>query len=233
MIIEGIKTRRQMVSGLRLPGTCTIFGNGRVGHNQIETPPYTLLRHMRWAKVIVSSSVFFVISASLLVLWQHIHGDYAVKPLPPVGSEPSGPTPRETYIRLPEAGVRHLLSGNCTTISLPREVPNQVENAFATITRDQPFALADPGARFNSTDVIEQGLPRRRLVLAGNCEDRWFIEYEHGGIGLSVAIMVLRVNEDRSVTFIWGRHLKERAGNLDELRSALNNGAFWDEPYSW
>lgn len=126
-----------------------------------------------------------------------------------------------------------MLSGNCAMIDETRKLPEPIKNAFATITGDRPFALAEPGARFNATDVIEPGLTRRRLVLAGNCGDRWFIEYEHGGIGLSVAFMVLRSNGDQSVTLIWGLCLKEKAQSLDELRAALNNAAFWDGPNYW
>jgi hypothetical protein len=135
------------------------------------------------------------------------------------------PTARETYVRLPLAEVQHLFSGDCATIRASHEFPGQITNAFATITHTQPFALVDPGAGFNVTG--------RRLMLAGRCQDRWFIEYEHGGAAKSVALMVLRANPDKSVTFIWGRQLKNSAGDLAQLRAVLANSAFWDGPYSW
>lgn len=142
------------------------------------------------------------------------------------------PIARETYVSLPLAEVQLLLSGDCATIRASRELPDQIKNAFATITHTKSFALADPGAEFNATD-IEPGVPERRQLLAGRCQDRWFIEYEHGGTAKSVALMVLRSNPDKSVTFVWGRQLKNSAKDLAQLRVALANAAFWDAPHSW
>ena len=45
--------------------------------------------------------------------------------------------------------------------------------------------------------------------------------------------MVLRSNPDKSVTFVWGRQLKNSAKDLAQLRVALANAAFWDAPHSW
>jgi hypothetical protein len=146
---------------------------------------------------------------------------------------PGRPTARETYVSLPLAEVQLLLSGDCTTIRASRQLPEQIKNAFATITHTKPFALAESAAGFNATRLIEPGLPERRLMLAGRCQDRWFIEYEHGGTAKSVALMVLRANPDRSVTFVWGRQLKDGATDLGQLRAALSNGAYLDAPYSW
>ena len=143
------------------------------------------------------------------------------------------PTANETYISLPPAEVQQLLSGDCATIGTSQELPDSIKNAFATLTHTKPFALADLGAGFNATDLIAPGLPGRRLVFAGRCQDRWFIEYEHGGIGKSIALMVLRTNPDTSVTFVWGRQLKSSARDLAQLRAVLANAAFWDAPYSW
>jgi hypothetical protein len=173
------------------------------------------------------------LAAAALLMIEYLQRQYAVQPLPATHSETTEPTPRQTYINLPQAEVQRLLSGNCATVGASSELPDQIKSAFATITRDKPFALADPGARFNATDVIEPGLSRRRLVLGGYCEDRWFIEYEHGGIGLSTALMVLRINNNHSVTLIWGRPLREKAKSLDELRTMLQDASFRDQPYSW
>jgi hypothetical protein len=188
---------------------------------------------MRRTQLIVACVSVCSITAAALLMMGYFQRRYAMEPLPAPYPGPAEPTPRQTYISLPQTEVRQLLSGNCTTVVESRKLPDQIKNGFATITRDKPFALADPGARFNATDVMEPGLPRRRLVLAGGCDDRWFIEYEHGGIGLSIALMVLRINRDQSVTLLWGRPLREKARNLDELRTALNNAEFWDAPYYW
>ena len=188
---------------------------------------------MKWLRTIIVCAFACLIVAAAAVVTRHIKKQYAVQPIPSVSEEPSSPTPLETYVKLPQVEVEHLLSGNCATIRSVDELPENIKNAFATVTRDKPFALANPRARFNATDVIEEGLPRRRLVLGGHCEDQWFIEYEHGGIGLSVILMVLGTNPDRSVTLRWGRYLQERARNVGELRAALAGGAFQDGPCYW
>jgi hypothetical protein len=181
---------------------------------------------------VIAASLCLVVVLAVLTSW-YVRRTYTVQPLPSVPEESSEPTPRQTYIKLSPFDVQRLLSGNCTTINTAGELPETIKSAFATITRDKPFSLADPGSRFNATDVIEPGLPRRRLVLAGRCENRWFIEYEHGGIGMSTALMVLRVNSDRSVSLVWGRALRGGAKNIKELRAALSGAAYYDEPYYW
>lgn len=188
---------------------------------------------MKRSRVIaVCFSVGSILVMSALASWR-IQRIYAVKSLPPVAQEPTEPTPRQTYVRLSSFDVQRLLSGNCTTIDTAEQLPDAIKNAFATITRTKPFSLADPGARFNATDVIEDRLPTRRLIISGRCEDRWFIEYEHGGIGKSTALMVLRMTPDQSVALVWGRALKTNADSIEELRAALARSAFWDEPYYW
>ncbi len=45
------------------------------------------------------------------------------------------------------------------------------------------YAMADPGERFEATDVLmDSTLPRRRLVFGGIAQNHAFIHYEQGGI---------------------------------------------------
>lgn len=150
------------------------------------------------------------------------------------------PTPLHTYTELSPLEIRHLLNGNCQTVRSTEELPAPVRKAFATITHEKLFELADPGAPFNQAGVIDPHLPTRRLNLAGRCDDRWFIEYQHGGQVQSTALMVLRVETGQSAAFIWGRALRVRQPSeenfpkdLDDLRAALASEAFRDEPYRW
>ncbi|NKJ00722.1 hypothetical protein [Novosphingobium sp. SG707] len=41
--------------------------------------------------------------------------------------------------------------------------------------------VANPRKPFQAYDVIQPGLPNRRLVLAGHSGDRWFVWIDHGG----------------------------------------------------
>ena len=123
---------------------------------------------------------------------------------------------------------QHLLDGNCQVITSTDALPKPIKNAFATITQNKPFDLANPGTRFNATDVIEQDLPRRRLVLAGTCGNRWFVQYERGGIGLSVMVMVLNSEANGDVHFEWGGQGIRPIANLSDLRNAIASGEFSD-----
>lgn len=107
-------------------------------------------------------------------------------------------------------------------------MPQPIKNAFATITQDEPFALADPGDRFNATDVLLDDLPRRRLVLAAVCQDRWILEYERGGRGLSILVMVLRLEPKNDAHFVWGGFVFKRVSTLAGLQDAIVSGDFHD-----
>ena len=50
--------------------------------------------------------------------------------------------------------------------------------------------IADRGARFNTTDVIQPGLPMRRFVVAGLAPDAAIVAYERGGRGYSVRVLL-------------------------------------------
>lgn len=91
-------------------------------------------------------------------------------------------TPAKAHTPLSAQQRRHLLDGRCDLITSGSAMPNSLKDAFATTTKEESFALADPGTKYQATDVVESPkLPFRRLVFAGRCEDRWFIYYEHGG----------------------------------------------------
>jgi hypothetical protein len=56
-------------------------------------------------------------------------------------------------------------------------------------------SIADPGGNWNPSDVIvDRSVPRRRLIWAGSAGGRWFIRYEHGGIGEHEHILVYDVS---------------------------------------
>ena len=116
---------------------------------------------MRRTQLIVACVSVCSITAAALLMMGYFQRRYAMQPLPATYTGPAEPISRQTYISLPQTEVRQLLSGNCTTVVESRKLPDQIKNGFATITRDKPFALADPGARFNAIDVIEPETPAK------------------------------------------------------------------------
>jgi hypothetical protein len=157
----------------------------------------------------------------------------AVKPLLPPAMDTNGLTGRDLadkfHRSLSAPEEMHILDGNFVIITSTEALPEPVKNAFVTITGVKPFALADRDQKYQEADVIdERGLANRRLILAGVCKNRWFIHYEHGGIGVSDAILVLDVAPNNSMRFVWGGAGFKKATTVDDLRTAIANGTFTD-----
>src|SRR5208337_4829947 len=107
-----------------------------------------------------------IVGAALAGASWYLHLRSVVAPLP---KQTEDEAKDEIYLRVltiapavSKEALQHLLDGDCRVVRAGRELPMSIRNAFATFTRERPFALADPGERFNSTDVIEEGLARRR-----------------------------------------------------------------------
>jgi len=142
-----------------------------------------------------------------------------------------------THTSLSPQQKHRLLDGRCDLITSASAMPNALKGAFMTTTGEQGFELAEPGSKYQTTDVVERGsptLPYRRLVFAGHCDDRWFIYYEHGGIAHGYSLLVYQADANQVLQFIWGGAGFVLAKNLDDLRSAIQTGKFADNlPFHW
>src|SRR5262245_46533979 len=83
--------------------------------------------------------------------------------------------------------------------------------------------VANPGERFNSTDVVDTRYPRRRLVLSGIESRSWFVSNEHGGRGYHRHLVVFTRSGDR-VKLAYARTFLSRAATLEELRQLVKTG---------
>ena len=83
--------------------------------------------------------------------------------------------------------------------------------------------LANPGERFNSTDIIDTRYPMRRLVLAGVESRSWFVSYEHGGRGYHRHLVVFTRSGDW-VKLAYARTFLSKAATLEELRQLVKTG---------
>lgn len=70
-----------------------------------------------------------------------------------------------------------------------RYLPQDVQEMLVSLCGGCTFA--DSNARWNGTDVIEEGLPRRRLASIEMHEGHWWIRYERGGLGAHYLTVVL------------------------------------------
>jgi hypothetical protein len=84
------------------------------------------------------------------------------------------------------------------------EVPAAVLDSFSSLCGG--CTLADIGAPFNATDVVQPGLPARRLLSAGVSASQWFLEYEHGGRGLHSHFALFELR-DGAASCLWANGL--------------------------
>jgi hypothetical protein len=132
--------------------------------------------------------------------------------------------------QLSPAVKEHILDSPFTEVTKTEPMPTAVKQAFAKITGEPSFALANPGQNYQVTDDDpDLTLPRRRLVFAGEAGNEWFVHYEKGGIGHSYSIVVFKVNSQSGFEFVWGGVGFRGAKNLDQLRKMVAAGQFSDE----
>jgi hypothetical protein len=83
-------------------------------------------------------------------------------------------------------------------------------------------AIADPGERFEATDVItDPDLPRRRLIFAGVAQDRAFVHYEEGGIGHSYIVELFRLESPGLAVGLW-KGYRGPSKNLEEMKRLVS-----------
>jgi len=153
-------------------------------------------------------------------------GQQPAAPSVPTGSE----SPVSFHATISKQEKQHILDGPCNVITSTSSMPKPLKDVFAKVTGQRTFELADPNKEFQETDVrTTRRLPSRRLVLAGSCKGRWFVHYEHGGIGLSDAVLIFRPDSNGIWQFEWGGSGFYRAKSIDELRVAISSGKFADD----
>jgi hypothetical protein len=132
--------------------------------------------------------------------------------------------------------AERVLAAGCKPFRTTADFPAALRAAFTKITQQNRFALANPGDRYQATDVVNPGdpsLPVRRLVFAGKCEGFWFIHYEQGGIGHSYAVVFFKDNPHGEPSFVWGGRGFTRARDINDLRSAITRKLFAFESSYW
>lgn len=139
-------------------------------------------------------------------------------------------TAQQFHTRLSPAQKEHILDGQFNEVTKAEAMPVNAKQAFAKITGEPSFDLANPGQKYQVTDVVvDRGLPRRRLVFAGVRGDEWFVHYELGGIGHSYCFLLFKVDPQNRLQFVWGGAGSHGAKNLDQLRKMVAAGQFSDE----
>jgi hypothetical protein len=119
----------------------------------------------------------------------------------------------------------HILDGDFRIITSVDELLIQMKTTFAGLTKEPVFEMADPGHDYQLTDVIQKGLPRRRLIFAGISREKFFLHYEKGGRGHTYYLVVF-TNTPPETMLIWGGTVPRPAASLAELqvRTSLPSG---------
>jgi hypothetical protein len=128
-----------------------------------------------------------------------------------------------------DAGVRHaILTERFAVVrrvaSIPHAVMAEASAARGPEYATPPIEFAEPGAPFQSTDVImTPRLPGRRLIVAWSSPDWYVLHYEVGGVAHTyhVAAFSLRNGHAR---FVWHAQLRGALANLDALRRLIRSG---------
>jgi hypothetical protein len=128
----------------------------------------------------------------------------------------------------------HLLDGQLKVTSKTEGIPANVKLAFSKIAREPSFAMANPGQKFQVTDVVHnRTLPWRRLVFAGVQDDKWFIHYERGGYAHSYYVAAFKANSHGDALFLWGCGVGKSAKTLEELRTMVATYQLADAKSYW
>jgi len=142
----------------------------------------------------------------------------------------------QTDPKLAETEAKRALDGDFTLVYRTDDLPSDCRLAFTTISRQAQFEMAEPGKKFQGTDVIvEKGLPRRRLILGGvNNQQRCFIHYEIGGYGHAYFLLVFDIPLDGRAKLLLGAST-HGPRDLSQLRLQVGHGDFIEyvERYYW
>jgi hypothetical protein len=143
------------------------------------------------------------------------------------GSQTSAPAGLSPALR---AHVERERFGIVTSIrGLPLGVRDELQNLFGSGTLD----IAEPGARYQATDVIvDPPLPHRRLVAAGCSQDHCLVYYERGGIA-HVWQAALFHWTPAATRLELGGLAPGGLGSIDEVRAAVLSGAIKGPIKAW
>lgn len=101
---------------------------------------------------------------------------------------------------------------------------NDLPPAIVALCTGDNGRLADPGQKWNATDVItDRTLAGKRLIWAAVDGEYYVVHYERGGIAHTFHVLVARLaKNDAKPKVVWhavGGPLKDYAAFLDALRS--------------
>lgn len=143
------------------------------------------------------------------------------------GAQPAVPA------TVPAATRAHVRSERFQAVTAVRGLPLGVREELQRMFGSSAMAIADPGAPFQSTDVItDPSLPSRRMNVAGCSQDHCLVYYERGGIA-HVWHAVLFHWTPEATRVVAGGIAPAGLRTVDELRNAVLSGALTGAGRNW
>jgi hypothetical protein len=110
------------------------------------------------------------------------------------------------------------------------DIPDPVRTAFARAAQIDKFEMAEPGARWQATDVILwPPAPRRRLRSVAKSDSFVLLFYELGGFGESQNVAAFRLSRSTAEP-IWHAYLYDCVTSPDALRAEVDEGRAYGSP---
>jgi hypothetical protein len=114
-----------------------------------------------------------------------------------------------------------------------RGLPLGVRDGLQTLFGSPSLDIAEPGAEFQTTDVIvNPTLPIRRLVAAGCSTDHCLVYYERGGVAHTWRVALFHWTP-AATRFEWGASAPGGLATIEDVRNAILSGATKGETALW
>ena len=119
----------------------------------------------------------------------------------------------------------HVQSERFDKVTSIRGLPLGVRSGLQTLFGGPDLDIAEPGEKFQATDVmVTPRLPIRRLLAAGCSTDHCLVHYERGGFAHSWHVAVFHWTP-AATRFEWGGTSPGRLAAVDDIRKAILSGA--------
>ena len=154
----------------------------------------------RRSKTVLIGLVIVVVAVAAL-LYVRIRFAIPTDKLEPMSSAPGGP--EFAAPNMSAAERREFLTADYRIVWKMADLPAGIRKLY-TVKGGSRLAMADPGEKFQATDVLtDPDLPTRRLIFAGVAQHRAFIHYEVGGFAHIDVVELFRVEPPDTVVRLW------------------------------
>ena len=127
----------------------------------------------------------------------------------------------------------HVKDDRFDIVSSIRGLPLGVRDGLQTLFGGQTLDIAEPGAKFQVTDVIvDPSLPIRRLIAAECSIDHCIVYYERGGIAHTWHVALFHWTP-AATRFEWGGIAPGGLATIGDVRNAILSGAIKGSAKFW